>query len=197
MTCCDPVRVNAARPAGVSPRSSSLARPKSAIFTRPFLSSRMFSGLISRWTIPSSWAYCSASQICGTMASACARLELAAGDHLPQVQAVDELHEEVVQAACLAEVVQRDDVRVIQARESPRFAGESLGEGGVRADLGRENLERDQTVEPPLACLVNGSHSAVAKQFQDFEVWEVGGELARIGWDEPAGGRVGRSRPWP
>ena len=52
-------------------RPSILAMPKSVIFTRPFLSSRMFSGLMSRWTMPSLWANWSASQICGTIASAC------------------------------------------------------------------------------------------------------------------------------
>src|ERR1035438_7466354 len=50
--------------------STSLAKPKSATFTRPRRSSRIFSGLMSRWTIPWSWAYWRASQICGTMANA-------------------------------------------------------------------------------------------------------------------------------
>jgi len=35
----------------------SRANPKSAIFTRPDASSRMFSGLMSRCTMPASWAY--------------------------------------------------------------------------------------------------------------------------------------------
>ena len=48
-----------------------LASPKSAIFTRPDRSSRRFSGLMSRWTMPRSWANCSASHTGGMMASAC------------------------------------------------------------------------------------------------------------------------------
>src|SRR5436853_338399 len=51
-------------------RRRSLARPKSAIFTRPFLSRSRFSGLMSRCTSPSSCAYWSASQMFGTTASA-------------------------------------------------------------------------------------------------------------------------------
>ena len=64
-------------PAGRSGRSSPavlrpsiLAMPKSATFTRPSLSSSRFSGLMSRWTMPRSWANCSASHSGGTMASA-------------------------------------------------------------------------------------------------------------------------------
>ena len=57
------VRLGASRP-------TSLAMPKSAILTWPSLFSNKFSGLMSRWTTPWSWAYCRASQICGTMASA-------------------------------------------------------------------------------------------------------------------------------
>ena len=43
------------------------AVPDWAIFTRPFLSGRVFSGLMSRWPMPASWAYCKASQICVTI----------------------------------------------------------------------------------------------------------------------------------
>ena len=58
------------------PSPTILAKPKSATFTRPRRSSRIFSGLMSRWTIPWSWAYWRASQIWGTMASA-SRVETA------------------------------------------------------------------------------------------------------------------------
>ena len=75
---------------------TNLARPKSAILTRPSLSNSMFSGLMSRWTTPWSWAYCRASQICGTMARASSGESLAGVQQAAEVHAVDELHEEVV-----------------------------------------------------------------------------------------------------
>jgi hypothetical protein len=64
------------------------ARPKSATFTRPRRSSRMFSGLMSRWTMPWSCANWSASQICGTMASASRAERAARVQKLPQVHAI-------------------------------------------------------------------------------------------------------------
>ena len=39
--------------------SSSLARPKSRILAWPSGVTTMFSGLMSRWTMPASWAFCS------------------------------------------------------------------------------------------------------------------------------------------
>ena len=73
------------------------ARPKSATFTRPRRSSRMFSGLMSRWTMPWSWANWSASQICGTMASASRGATRLPAQQLPQVHAVHELHQDEVE----------------------------------------------------------------------------------------------------
>ena len=64
-----------------------------------------------------------------------ARLELAACQQLPQVHAIDVLHEEVVQAAGLAEVVQGDDVRVIEPGQGAGLAGESLREPGDASDM--------------------------------------------------------------
>ncbi len=47
-----------------------MARPKSRIFTAPSLAILMLAGLMSRGTIPRSWADSIASQICFAMASA-------------------------------------------------------------------------------------------------------------------------------
>ena len=51
---------------------------------------------MSRWTMPWSCANCSASQICGTMASASRGGDAAAVQKLAQVHAIHEFHEEVV-----------------------------------------------------------------------------------------------------
>ncbi len=91
------------------------------------------------------------------------RLELAAGDQLPEVRAVDELHDEIVHPAGLAEVVHRDDVRVAQSRERPGLTGESLGEPRGRGDVGRQDLERHGAVQPALASLVHRPHSTMAE----------------------------------
>jgi hypothetical protein len=74
------------------------AMPKSAIFTRPSLSSSRFSGLMSRCTMPCSCAYCSASQTGGTIASACSGVKRPALHRLAQIHAIDELHQQEVEA---------------------------------------------------------------------------------------------------
>src|SRR5438046_3003808 len=63
--------VTVSMPAAATSAPTSLASPKSAILTRPFRSRRMFSGLMSRWTTPSPWAYSRASQTWGTIWRAC------------------------------------------------------------------------------------------------------------------------------
>ena len=107
---------------------TSLANPKSATFTRPWRSSRMFSGLMSRWTIPWSWAYCSASQICGTMASASRGDNPPGFEQMPQVHPVHELHEEEEQPVGLAELVERDDAGMIELGQRLGFAGEAFAQ---------------------------------------------------------------------
>ena len=104
-----------------------LAKPKSAIFTRPRRSSRMFSGLMSRWTMPWSWAYWSASQICGTMASASRGETRPACEQLPQVHAVHEFHEEVKQPVRSPELIDGDDAGMVQPGQRLGLAGEPLG----------------------------------------------------------------------
>ena len=121
------------------------------------------------------------SQICGTIGQCLARLELAAGDHLPQVHAIDIFHEEVVQPAGLAEVMQCDDVRVIEPRQRPGLACESLFKSQVPGNRRRQDLEGNQPVQPPLASLVNGSHATLAEQLQDLEVRKMAGQLVGIG----------------
>ena len=65
------------------------------------------------------------------MASACAGVKPAGLQRLAQVHAVDELHQQVEEAAGLAEVVDGDDVRVAEAGERLGLAVEALGEARV------------------------------------------------------------------
>jgi hypothetical protein len=100
------------------------------------------------------------------------RREVPAAEHFPQVHAVHELHEEVVQPARLAEVVDGHDVRVAEPRQRAGLADESFLEAGVAVDARWKDLERDEPVEPALACLVDRPHPAASEQFQDFELWK-------------------------
>src|SRR5713101_2388120 len=57
--------------------------------------------------------------------------ELSRAQKLAQIRAAHKFHEQEVESACLAEVVNSDDVRVVQRRERLRLTRKSLGERGV------------------------------------------------------------------
>ena len=91
----------------------------------------------------------------------------------PQVHPVNKLHEEVVEAVGLTEIVDGDDMRMAEHGHRPSLAGKPLGKGRVLADLRREDFQRHQPVEPLLPGLVDHAHPAPAHQFQDFQVGEM------------------------
>ncbi len=115
--------------------------------------------------------------------------EAAAVDEVAQGDAVHELHEQIKIAAGLAEVVDGDDVRVVEAGQGLGLAGEALGEGGVGAALGGEELEGDEAAEGFLAGLVNHAHAAAAEAGKDLQLGEMRGDLLDRG--RGGGGRGG------
>ena len=68
----------------------------------------------------------------------------------------------------------RDDVRVVEARQRASLAGEALG--NTVAGLGAEahHLQRHQAVQRDLAGLVDHAHAPVPDQPQHLEVRYVG-----------------------
>ncbi len=128
--------------------------------------------------------------------------ELAAVQHLPQVQAVHEFHEKVVEAGRaslsrregrggLPEIVYGNNVRMAEHSHGAGFAGEAVGEGWIFADRGREDFQRHEAVEPLLARLVDDAHPAAADQRQDFQVRKKRGQLLRR--RRRASGRAGQA----
>jgi len=104
------------------------------------------------------------------------------------------LHHDVEHAADLAGVVDGDQVRVVEPGHRAGFGGERLAEGCVRAELGREDFDRDVAVERLLPRLIHRAHAALGDQVvegvsgqqgvQGFERrgFERGGELAHRGF---------------
>jgi hypothetical protein len=118
------------------------------------------------------------------------RLQVPGPEHLPQVCPVHELHEEVIQPAHLAEVVDRDDARVAQARQGLGYAGEPLGERRVGPRLGGQDLQGCQPVELRLPDLVHGPHPALADQLEDFQPAKELRQVRGIGRDKRRPGPV-------
>jgi hypothetical protein len=81
---------------------------------------------------------------------------------LAQVHAIHEFHDEIIELAALTEFINGHNVRVIEPGQRTGLAREPLGESGIAARFGRQNLERDQSVELPLPRLVNHAHAALA-----------------------------------
>ncbi len=106
---------------------------------------------------------------------------------LPQGGAVDQFHDEVVEAVRFAKLMHGDDRRVIQLGQCAGFAREAFGKGGIFADFRRQDFQSDVAVEPRLTRFVNGSHASLAQQLDDFELREMrrqffggGGDKARM-----------------
>ena len=138
--------------------------PKSVTMTRPRVpSSRMLSGLMSRWMTESAWAALSASAVSFMMrrtssAGSLPRRLIRPADRL----AVDVAHDEVDEALALADGVDRDDVRMGQPGGGLRLAGEALADVLLEGELGRQHLDGDPALEPLVAGAVDHAHAAAA-----------------------------------
>ena len=84
------------------------------------------------------------------------------------------LHHQEGRTVVLADVVERADVRVVQAGDGLRFALEAGAAVRVGADLGREDLDGDGAVEAGVAGLVDLAHAAGADGGEDLVRAEAG-----------------------
>jgi hypothetical protein len=90
-----------------------------------------------------------------------------------QRPAFEEFHAEELLAVVFADLVDRDDVRVVQVGRRLGFGLEALefGFGGELA--GANHLQRDDAVEGPVARLIDDPHAAAGDGFQQFVVAEA------------------------
>ena len=105
------------------------------------------------------------------------RLELAGPQCLADVDAVHELHDEIIDVADMPEVMHADDVGMVELRKRFGFAGKAIGKPGVEADIGRENLDGDEAIERLLPGFVDRAHAALTKQFQNLQLRKERREL--------------------
>jgi len=82
--------------------------------------------------------------------------------------ALDILHRHEVNAVALADVVDDDDVRVVQAGGQLRFAREAQAPIGVGGKLRGQDLEGDVSIEPGIAGPVDLAHASAAKGGDDL-----------------------------
>jgi hypothetical protein len=101
---------------------------------------------------------------------------------LTKVDAVDKFHEQVKKAPGLAEVMDGNDVRMIEAGEDASFTIEPLGKGGIGSEGLREKLESHHAVELGLTGLIDDAHAALSDEIEDFEMREGGGDGLHGRW---------------
>ena len=70
----------------------------------------------------------------------------------------------------MADVVQRADVRVVQARDRPGFAIKPFPALGIIGHTMRQDLDRDDAIQPRVARAIDLAHAAGAEGGLNF-VW--------------------------
>ena len=82
--------------------------------------------------------------------------------------AFDALHDEIVDAILMADVVEHADVGMIEAGNSFGFAFETLFLHGIGRKMRGKNLDGDSAVEAGVARAIDFSHAAGAERRDDF-----------------------------
>ena len=127
-----------ARVAVTAPRSSpsgsaaSFAMPKSSSFAAPRVVMKMFSGLMSRWTIPFACAASSASASSIAVSTSRRHGRPRPGQPRPQRLALEQLHHEEERPLMIPDIVQGADVRMVEAGDGLRLALETARVGPGR-----------------------------------------------------------------
>jgi hypothetical protein len=88
-------------------------------------------------------------------------------DHPVEPTSFDPLHRIVAEAADLADVEDRHDVRVVQTRGGAGLVQEPATAGRVGRGVPAQHLERDRPVEAHVYGLVHHAHAAAAELADD------------------------------
>ncbi len=109
------------------------------------------------------------------------RRERAAREARVERVALDQLEDEVIDVALLADVVERADVRVVEARDRLRLALEAGADLGLVRKVRRQDLHGDVAAEAGVLRAVDLAHAAGAQRREDF----VGTESGSGGQEHP------------
>ena len=157
------------RPSVVAPTSlAARAIPKSATRASPASPIRIFAGLMSRWTMPCSWANWRARAVsmpirtAKPIASAPSRAMTSS-----EIRAVDEAHhDEIATRLVDTGVVDRDDVRVEQGRSIPRLPTKARHERVILGERRSQHLDRDVAGQHLVPSAIHDRHAALADDLE-------------------------------
>jgi len=89
---------------------------------------------------------------------------------LGEAATLDEFHGEEGLSVVRADLVNRHDVRVIQAGDRLRLAPETEMVGERSQPVGADHLQGNQPPQAPLPSLVNNTHASLADPFQQIVI---------------------------
>ena len=84
-----------------------------------------------------------------------------------EIDAVEQLHDDVDVGVGFVQLVNGDDVAMVQPCGRPRFLNEALPELRVIVQLGRHLLDGDLAIEHVVVRFVDHPHGAFPKAFED------------------------------
>ena len=148
---------------------SSLASPKSNNFVPDFVI-MMLPGFKSRWTMP---FRCALSKCVGDLDGVFeSGVERQATFLQPGGQRVafHQFHDDVVDTVLFANIVERTDVRVVQAADGTGFSLEASTQMGVAGEMFWEDFDNDSAVQTRVDGGVHFSHTAGTELVADC-VW--------------------------
>src|SRR6185369_3365861 len=82
--------------------------------------------------------------------------------------AVQVLHDQELEIVLAADVVQRADVRMVEARDRARLALEALAAVRLPGGIGRQHLDRDDARDAGVESAIHLAHAATAKERDDL-----------------------------
>ena len=82
--------------------------------------------------------------------------------------ALNELHDDILRLAAVADIVNRDDIRLREHGDRVRLRLEAVFQFGVRRHLIAQDLDGDIAVQLVAHGLVNDRHAAAADDLQDL-----------------------------
>ena len=133
----------------------------------------MFSGLMSRWTMPSLEALQRAAVTCRRISSvSCGERAAAAGD-FAQIAAGHVFLHDVVDALVLADFVDLHDAGMHQCGGGAGFVMKPADIVRIAGQLFVEHLERDLPAERKLLGQIDLGHRPAAKPAEDVEVFQL------------------------
>ena len=151
-------------------RATSLARPKSVIFSVPSSEISTLDGLRSRWTRPARWAAVDRSGEHLDGPGRFARVHLRRREPGRQGPAAAVLEGEIGEAVVLSDVVDLDDVRMLEPGDGLALPAKSFPLGRSRVGAREDHLQGDDASQSAPACLVDDSHAAATEDAQDLIV---------------------------